>query len=100
MIYFFLNVSVRVKNGACNRTPTKGKIMSEIIIETPKTHKVRNFIKKHTPSKTQLKAAAVGFGLGAIAVIAAVPFALKRQDEADFDDEFADDEPMALESND
>ena len=73
--------------------------MSEITIETPKTHKVRNFIKKHTPSKTQLKAAAVGFGLGAIAVIAAVPFALKRQDEADFDDEFADDEPMALESN-
>ena len=72
--------------------------MSEITIETPKTHKVRNFIKKHTPSKTQLKAAAVGFGLGAIAVIAAVPFALKRQDEADFDDEFADDELESLDT--
>lgn len=72
--------------------------MSEIIIETPKTHKVRNFIKKHTPSKTQLKAAAVGFGLGAIAVIAAVPFALKRQDEADFDDEFATDELESLDT--
>ena len=72
--------------------------MSEITIETPKTHKVRNFIKKHTPSKTQLKAAAVGFGLGAIAVIAAVPFALKRQDEADFDDEFAADELESLDT--
>lgn len=72
--------------------------MSEITIETPKTHKVRNFIKKHTPSKTQLKAGAVGFGLGAIAVIAAVPFAFKRQDEEDFDDEFATDEPLALDT--
>ena len=74
--------------------------MSENTIETPetKTSKVRNFIKKITPSKTQLKAAAVGFGLGAIAVIAAVPFALKRQDEADFDDEFADDELESLDT--
>ena len=73
--------------------------MSEIIIETQKPHKVRNFIKKHTPSKTQLKAAAVGFGVGIIAAAAAVPFALKRQDEEDFDDEFATDEPMALETS-
>ena len=72
--------------------------MSEIIIEeTPKTSKVRNFIKKITPSKTQLKAAAVGAGVALAAAAIAVPFAFKRQDEADFDDEFATDE---LESSD
>ncbi len=74
--------------------------MSEIIIEeTPKTSKVRNFIKKHTPSKTQLKAAAVGAGVALTGAAVAVVFAFKRQDEEDFDDEFATDEPMALESN-
>ena len=73
--------------------------MSEIIIEeTPKTNKVRNFIKKHTPSKTQLKAAAVGAGVALTGAAAAVVFALKRQDEEDFDDEFATDELEALET--
>ncbi len=79
--------------------------MSEIIIEeTPKTHKVRNFIKKHTPSKTQLKAAAVGAGVALTGAAVAVVFALKRQDEEDFDDEFAtealesDETPLALEN--
>lgn len=72
--------------------------MSEIIIETPKTHKVRNFIKKHTPSKTQLKAAAVGVGVALTGAAVAVVFALKRQDEEDFDDEFATDELEAPET--
>ena len=73
--------------------------MSETIIEeTPKTHKVRNFIKKITPSKTQLKAAAVGAGVALAAAAIAVPFALKRQDEADFDDEFATDELESLDT--
>lgn len=72
--------------------------MSEITIETPKTHKVRNFIKKHTPSKTQLKAAAVGAGVALTGAAVAVVFALKRQDEADFDDEFATNELESLDT--
>ena len=73
--------------------------MSEIIIEeTPKTHKVRNFIKKHTPSKTQLKAAAVGAGVALTGAAVAVVFAFKRQDEEDFDDEFATDEFESLDT--
>ena len=75
-----------------------------VTIETPKDHKVRNFIKKHTPTKSQLKAAAVGAGVGILATAAAVAFAFKRQDEEDFDDEFAtealesDETPLALEN--
>ena len=72
--------------------------MSEITIETPKTHKVRNFIKKHTPSKTQLKAAAVGAGVALTGAAVAVVFAFKRQDEEDFDDEFATDELESLDT--
>ena len=72
--------------------------MSEITIETPKTHKVRNFIKKHTPSKTQLKAAAVGAGVALTGAAVAVVFAFKRQDEADFDDEFATDELESIDT--
>ena len=73
--------------------------MSEIIIEeTPKTSKVRNFIKKITPTKSQLKAAAVGAGVALVAAAVAIPFAFKRQDEEDFDDEFATDELEAPET--
>ena len=76
--------------------------MSDITVnaETPKDHKVRNFIKKHTPTKSQLKAAAVGAGVALAGAAVAVAFAFKRQDEEDFDDEFATDEPVALESAD
>lgn len=75
-----------------------------VTIETPKDHKVRNFIKKHTPTKSQLKAAAVGAGIALTGAAVAVAFAFKRQDEEDFDDEFAieapesDETPLALEN--
>ena len=75
-----------------------------VTIETPKDHKVRNFIKKHTPTKSQLKAAAVGAGVALAGAAVAVAFAFKRQDEEDFDDEFAtealesDETPLALEN--
>ena len=69
-----------------------------VTIETPKTHKVRNFIKKHTPTKSQLKAAAVGAGVALAGAAVAVAFAFKRQDEEDFDDEFAIDELEAPET--
>ena len=73
--------------------------MSEIIIEeTPKTSKVRNFIKKITPTKSQLKAAAAGAGVALVAAAVAIPFAFKRQDEEDFDDEFATDELESLDT--
>ena len=75
-----------------------------VTIETPKDHKVRNFIKKHTPTKSQLKAAAVGAGVALAGAAVAVAFAFKRQDEEDFDGEFAtealesDETPLALEN--
>ena len=64
-----------------------------VTIETPKDHKVRNFIKKHTPTKSQLKTAALGAGAGILAGAAVVAFAFKRLDEEDFETEFELDEP-------
>ena len=74
--------------------------MSEttVAIETPKDHKVRNFIKKHTPTKSQIKAAAVGAGVALAGAAVAVAFAFKRLDEEDFDDEFATDELESLDT--
>ena len=64
--------------------------MSDLTVtEIPtKTNKVLATVKKFTPTKSQLKAAAVGAGIALTGAAVAVVFALKRQDESDFDDEF------------
>ena len=46
-----------------------------------------SFLEKFT---TRTKLIAAGVGVGAIAIAAAVVFAVKRQDEEDFEDEFPD----------
>ena len=71
-----------------------------VTIETPvKDHKVRNFIKKITPTKSQLKAAAVGAGIALAGAAVATAFAFKRQDEEDFDDEFEPTDPDTSDDN-
>ena len=69
--------------------------MSDLTVtETPvKTHKVLDTVKKFTPTKSQLKAAAVGAGIALTGAAVAVVFAFKRQDEEDFETEFESDEP-------
>ena len=68
--------------------------MSDITVATEETpSKVRTFIKKITPTKSQLKTAALGAGAGILAGAAVVAFAFKRQDEEDFETEFESDEP-------
>ena len=68
--------------------------MSDITVATEETpSKVRTFIKKITPTKSQLKTAALGAGAGILAGAAVVAFAFKRLDEEDFETEFESDEP-------
>ena len=68
--------------------------MSDITVATEETpSKVRTFIKKITPTKSQLKSAALGAGAGILAGAAVVAFAFKRLDEEDFETEFESDEP-------
>ncbi len=68
--------------------------MSDITVATEETpSKVRTFIKKITPTKSQLKIAALGAGAGILAGAAVVAFAFKRLDEEDFETEFESDEP-------
>lgn len=68
--------------------------MSDTTVATEETpSKVRTFIKKITPTKSQLKNAALGAGAGIFAGAAVVAFAFKRQDEEDFETEFESDEP-------
>jgi hypothetical protein len=64
--------------------------MSDITVtEAPVTapSKAVTLVKKFTPTKSQLKAAAVGAGITLIGAAAALAFALKRQDEDDFEDD-------------
>lgn len=68
--------------------------MSDITVATEETpSKVRTFLKKITPTKSQLKTAALGAGAGILAGAAVVAFTFKRQDEEDFETEFESDEP-------
>ena len=68
--------------------------MSDTTVVTEETpSKVRTFIKKITPTKSQLKTAALGAGAGILAGAAVVAFAFKRLDEEDFETEFELDEP-------
>ena len=68
--------------------------MSDTTVVTEETpSKVRTFIKKITPTKSQLKTAALGAGAGILAGAAVVAFAFKRLDEEDFETEFESDEP-------
>ena len=68
--------------------------MSDTTVATEETpSKVRTFIKKITPTKSQLKTAALGAGAGILAGAAVVAFAFKRLDEEDFETEFESDEP-------